>query len=100
MQHHQYSLRATPLKKYINFYEATCTFTLGKKILKSYEYTHTRVYINLCMCMYSVTQSCVTLCDPMDLSLPSSSVHGIFQARILEPAAILLQVILPTQRLN
>ena len=31
-----------------------------------------------------VTQSCLTLCDPMDCSLPGSSVHGIFQARILE----------------
>ena len=29
-------------------------------------------------------QSCPTLCDPMDHSLPSSSVHGILQARILE----------------
>ena len=32
--------------------------------------------------------SCVWLCDPMDCSLPSSSVHGIFQARILEWVAI------------
>ena len=30
------------------------------------------------------TQSCPTLCDPMDCSLPVSSVHAIFQARILE----------------
>ena len=30
------------------------------------------------------TQSCPTLCDPMDCSLPCSPVHGIFQARILE----------------
>ena len=29
-------------------------------------------------------RSCLTLCDPMDCSLPGSSVHGIFQARILE----------------
>ena len=29
-------------------------------------------------------QSCPTLCDPMDCSLPGSSVHGILQARILE----------------
>ena len=29
-------------------------------------------------------QSCLTLCDPMDCSLPGSSVHGILQARILE----------------
>ena len=31
-----------------------------------------------------VTQSCPTLCDPMECSLPVSSVHGIFQTRILE----------------
>ena len=31
-----------------------------------------------------VTQSCLTRCDPMDCSLPGSSVHGIFQARVLE----------------
>ena len=35
-----------------------------------------------------VAQSCLTLCDPMDCSLPSSSVHGIFQARVLEWGAI------------
>ena len=35
-----------------------------------------------------VTQSCPTLCDPMDCSPPGSSVHGIFQARILEWVAI------------
>ena len=31
-----------------------------------------------------VTQSCPTLSDPMESSLPGSSVHGIFQARVLE----------------
>ena len=35
-----------------------------------------------------VTQSCLTLCDPMDYSLPGSSVHGIFQAIVLEWIAI------------
>ena len=35
-----------------------------------------------------VAQSCLTLCDPMDCSLPASSVHGIFQARVLEWGAI------------
>ena len=35
-----------------------------------------------------VTQSCPTLCDPMDYSLPGSLVHGIFQARVLEWVAI------------
>ena len=35
-----------------------------------------------------VAQSCLTLSDPMDCSLPSSSAHGIFQARVLEWGAI------------
>ena len=35
-----------------------------------------------------VAQSCLTLHDPMDCSLPGSSVHGIFQARVLEWGAI------------
>ena len=35
-----------------------------------------------------VAQSCLTLCDPMDCSLPGSSIHGIFQARVLEWGAI------------
>ena len=35
-----------------------------------------------------VTQSCPTLSDPMDCSLPGSSIHGIFQARVLEWGAI------------
>ena len=35
-----------------------------------------------------VTQSCPTLSDPMDCSLPGSTIHGIFQARVLEWGAI------------
>ena len=35
-----------------------------------------------------VAQSCLTLSDLMDCSLPGSSVHGIFQARVLEWGAI------------
>ena len=35
-----------------------------------------------------VTQSCPTLCDPMDCSPPGSSIHGVLQARILEWVAI------------
>ena len=34
--------------------------------------------------IFEVAQSCLTLCDPMDCSPPGSSVHGIFQARVLE----------------
>ena len=37
------------------------------------------------MCPHSkLLQLCLTLCDPMDCSLPGSSVHGILQARTLE----------------
>ena len=35
-----------------------------------------------------VTESCLTLCDPMDCGPLGSSVHGMFQARILEWVAI------------
>ena len=37
-------------------------------------------------------QSCPTLCDPMNCSLPGSSIHGIFQARVLEWGAIAFTV--------
>ena len=38
-----------------------------------------------------VAQLCPTLCDPMDCSPPGSSVHGIFQAKVLEWGAISLR---------
>ena len=41
-------------------------------------------FLMLCL----VIQSCPTLCDPMDCSLPGSSVHGVLQARILEWVAM------------
>ena len=47
--------------------------------------------MNKCVC----TQFCLTLCDLMDCSLPGSSVHEIFQARILEWVAIPLSGALP-----
>jgi len=43
--------------------------------------------VSLCVCAKSL-QLCPTLCYPMDCSLPSSSVHGILQARILEWVAV------------
>ena len=39
-----------------------------------------------------VTQSCLTLSDPMDCSPPGSSVHAIFQARVLEWGAIVFSI--------
>ena len=40
-----------------------------------------------------VAQLCPTLCDPMNCSLPGSSIHGIFQARILEWVAISFSIL-------
>ena len=42
------------------------------------------IFNNVCV----LTQPCPTLCDPMDCILPGCSLHGIFQARILEWVAI------------
>ena len=39
-----------------------------------------------------VAQSCPTLCDPMDCSLPGSSIHGMLQARVLEWGAIAFSI--------
>ena len=41
-----------------------------------------------------VAQSCPTLCNPVDCSLPGFSVHGMFQARVLEWVAIAFSTIL------
>ena len=49
---------------------------------------HSLSFMSLCEWVSEVAQSCPTLCDPMDRSLPGSSIRGIFQARILEWVAI------------
>ena len=51
---------------------------------------NTRYLGSITACAYhpQLLQSCPTLCDPMDYSLPGSSVHGILQARILEWVAM------------
>ena len=55
------------------------------------EYWSGLLFLLQCMKVKSeseVSQSCLTLSNPMDCSLPGSSVHGIFQARVLEWVAI------------
>ena len=49
-----------------------------------------------------LSSDCLTLCDPMDCSLPASSIHGTFQARVLEwvDCHFLLQTIFLTQGSN
>ena len=56
-----------------------CSFLQYSKVNQLY------VYMHPCMLPF---QLCPTLCDPMDYSLPGSSVHGIFQARIPERVAM------------
>ena len=47
------------------------------------------VFFLICMCVRAKSlQLCLTLCNPMDHSLPSSSVHGIFQQRVVEWVAM------------
>ena len=52
---------------------------VGQEWMTEHVHIYTRV---------SISQSCLTLWDPLDCSLPGSSIHGIFQARILEWIAI------------
>ena len=47
-------------------------------------------FVCVCICVCSVAQLCLTLRDPKNCSLPGSSFHGIFQARILEWVAVFL----------
>ena len=51
-----------------------------------------------CVCVCA--QSCPTLCEPMHYSPPGSSVHGIFQARILKWVAFSLPGDLPSPGIN
>ena len=54
-------------------------------------------FLSPCMKVKSeseVAQSCPTLSNPMDCSLPGSSIHGIFQARVLEWGAIVALLLL------
>ena len=69
---HLYSCPALQMKWFI------CTIFLD------YIYLIYDIYAVMCL----VAPSCLTLCDPMDYSLPGSSVHGILQARILEWVAM------------
>ena len=55
----------------------SCKYCRAMRIWTNHSTTKVKVKV-------LVTQSCPTLCDPMDYSPPSSSVHGILQARILE----------------
>ena len=84
-------LDLTELKRQISYclstgaaFDKTSTQTILCKIMSLGSYT---VLTGACVCVL-VAQLCLTLRDPVDCSLPGSSVHGILQARILEWVAI------------
>ena len=55
----------------------------------------------VCVCAFSVAKSCPALCDPVDCSMPRSSVHGIFPGKNFGVGChFLLQGIFPTQGSN
>ena len=56
---------------------------LKKRLAKIYRTEERRLEKEIGKSEREVTQSCPTLSDPMDCSLPGSSIHGIFQARVL-----------------
>ena len=72
---HTYMLIAHP-----TVYQGMCPITGTTKICFP--------YLSVVVVVVLVTQSCLTLCDPMDCHPPDCSVHGILQARILEWVAI------------
>ena len=79
------------LYRYTHIY-VKLSFARHQKLIQHCESTFTSIFkrrkkknrsVLSCVCARSL-QTFLTLCDPMDHSLPSSSVHGILQARILE----------------
>ena len=68
---------------YLFLFQILCPYRLSSTVL----YSKSLLVIDfIYVCVYA--QSCQTLFDPMDCSLPGSSVHGIYQTRILEQVAI------------
>ena len=59
------------------------------RLVQNWERSTSRLYaVTLLESKSEVAQSCPTLCEPMDCSPPCSSVHGVFQVRVLEWVAI------------
>ena len=77
----------TTIHHIIPFQGVFCQGCIWAEVFSSINSHCMCVYVCVCVCVL-VTQSYLTLCDPMDCSPPGSSVHGILQARILEWNAI------------
>ena len=95
-RYHCIPIRITEIKSYCSSkYWSSCNSNTAAVIWYNYlenslavAYNITNNMIALCVRAHSVAQSCLTLCDPMDCSSPGSSIHGIFQSKILEWVAI------------
>ena len=74
-------------KKVMLFFFCLHFFLIGFILLEQFRFT-AKCFFVYKLVLSEVAQSCLTLCDPMDCSLPGSSVHGIFQAIVLEWTAI------------
>ena len=82
---------------YIHTHIDTLTYVYIHACTHAYTCIHVYTHMYVCVC----AKSCPILCDPMDWSLPGSSVHGIFQARRPEWVAIFSsRGIFPSQGLN
>ena len=96
---HSSSLRRVPIQPHLK--EKPPMIREGKKLAQGHTAREAAVQFGLKprqsgsiasifhhLLSHAVTQSCLILCDPIDCSLPGSSVHGTFQVRILEWIAI------------
>ena len=59
-------------------------YTLIQLVAENFTLVNHLLYMHMYMHACSVAQLCPTLCNPIDCSLPGSSVQGLLQARILE----------------
>ena len=71
------------------FFHLTIQYILWQSYhVNTYSFSFILFFIFIYISISLVAQLCPTLCKPMDYSLPGSSIHGIFQARVLEWTAI------------
>ena len=92
--------RDSPAKKMLFVPQTIAHSTVCGWNLKTFEWRRRRVLHVQISRLCSVTQSCLTLCNPMNCSHPGASVHGILQARKWVGCHALFQGIFPTQGQN
>ena len=80
-----------PIPYYFDYYSFVIKFEIRRHNASSFVlsqdcFGYLGSFVRVHVCMH--VQSCLTLCDSMDCSLPGSFIHGIFQVRILEHVSI------------